>query len=276
MPIRGALIGAIVRGGEAIFPVGDDGAREGRPRDRLHRASDAGRSSSALCEPPCAGARGARAGARSPSTSRRAGARRHAGQVPRPRGALPDRRRDRLLGAVLALPRRGRDRQRAGLSGSNGWPEAAGRIGVREGYLVVALVWLLAAAFAALPYPASPEARSWATRSTRTSRRCRASRPPARASSPTTTRSRVARALAPADAVARRHGDHRARARGAPAPARRRPPAARDGAARAGGRPALGADQGHGAAALGPLPRADRRADRGARRARLARASTRG
>ena len=61
-----------------------------------------------------------------------------------------------------------------------------------------------------------------------------------------------------ADAVARRHGDHRARARRAAAPARRRPPAARARAARPGDRGADVADPRHGAAALGALHGADR------------------
>ena len=36
MPIRGALIGAVVRNGDAIFPHRDDVLAVGRPRDRLH------------------------------------------------------------------------------------------------------------------------------------------------------------------------------------------------------------------------------------------------
>ena len=36
MPVRGALIGAVVRNGSAIFPHGDDVLQAGRPRDRVH------------------------------------------------------------------------------------------------------------------------------------------------------------------------------------------------------------------------------------------------
>ena len=37
MPIRGALIGAIVRDGTAVFPRGDDVLRAGDRADHLHR-----------------------------------------------------------------------------------------------------------------------------------------------------------------------------------------------------------------------------------------------
>ena len=59
-------------------------------------------------------------------------------------------------------------------------------VGAREGYLVVSVVWLLVAALRG--GPVSPgRAAALAARSTRCSSRCRASPPPARASSPTST-----------------------------------------------------------------------------------------
>ena len=103
--------------------------------------------------------------------------------------------------------------------------DAAGRVGVREGFLVVALTWLLAAAFASIPYLfeggeqlSSPLDAYFEGMSGFT----------------TTGASVVtdfdddqplARHLAAVHAVARRDGDHRARDRGAPAAPRRRPPA---------------------------------------------------
>ena len=67
--------------------------------------------------------------------------------------------------------------------------KAAGRISVREGFLVVALTWLLAAGFAVDPDTSSKEDRRIRTPSMRTSRACPGLRRPARASSPTSTRS---------------------------------------------------------------------------------------
>ena len=57
--------------------------------------------------------------------------------------------------------------------------------GVREGFLVVSLTWLLAAGFGALPYLLSGEEPARRSPSTRTSRRCPGSRRRARASSRT-------------------------------------------------------------------------------------------
>ncbi len=82
----------------------------------------------------------------------------HARQVPQPRRALPGRARRRLRRAGLAVPRRRRARRRRR---SRHWSRpaaaAAGVLGFREGYLVVSLTWLLAAAFAASIYLLSGE-----------------------------------------------------------------------------------------------------------------------
>ncbi len=111
------------------------------------------------------------------------------------------------------------------------------RLGIREGFLVVSLTWLVAAALGALPYILSGDPQldrpldAYFEAMSGFRRR-------ARSSSETSRRSRTARALAPADAVARRHRDHRAGARDAAAPARRRTAAAGDEMPRPGDRDA--------------------------------------
>ena len=75
--------------------------------------------------------------------------------------------------------------------------------------------------------------------------------------------------LAAAHPVARRHGDHRARARRAPSPAGRRAAAPRARAPWAGVRADDGPDPGYGAAALGALRRADGRDGADPQRVRL-------
>ena len=118
--------------------------------------------------------RGAPAG--SASTSALAQPGRHARQVPQPRLPLPGRARARLRRAVWpflvggAITAAARPRARARR------PTGEERVGAREGFLVVSLIWLLVAGVRRAPVPAlrRPAARS--ARSTRTSRRCRASR----------------------------------------------------------------------------------------------------
>ena len=121
--------------------------------------------------------------------------------------------------------------------------EARQEVSIREGFLVVALDWLLAAAFAGIPYLfeggeqlSSPLDAYFEGMSGFTT---------TGASVVTDYRRRstgVARDLAPVHAVARRHGDHRARDRGAPAPAGRWPPAHR---VRAPGPGDRGAERAH-------------------------------
>ena len=151
---------------------------------------------------------------------------------------------------------------------------SAGRVGVREGFLVVSLTWLLAPAFAALPYlfiggdqlghplDAYFEGMSGFT-TTGASRRHRLRRD-----------LEVARHVAPVHAVDRRHRDRRPRDRGPAAPPGRRTPAARVRAARPRDRPALGADPRDGAPAVGALRRAHRDAHPASRRASAGSAST--
>ena len=149
-----------------------------------------------------------------------------------------------------------------------------GPIGFREGYLVVSLTWLLAAVFAGLPYLFAGEPQlsrpvdaffegmsGFSTTGATRRRRRREPRP-------------LAPALAPAQPVARGNGDHRARARRAPAAPDRRPADVRVRAARPRGRPARRADQGHRAQAVAPLHRADARAHHDPAPDRLRRAST--
>ena len=138
----------------------------------------------------------------------------------------------------MAVPRRRRDRRAAPASRRCSLTRGEHRLGIREGFLVVALTWLVAAALGALPYILSGdpqldrpldayfEGMSGFTHHRR-QRRHRRRGAPARA-----------RDVAPADAVVRRHRDHRARAGRAAAAARRRPAAARARDARPGDRDA--------------------------------------
>ena len=176
------VIGAIVRDGKAIFPHGDDALRPGdrviifTESERVHEVERRFERS------------GARCGGRSPLPRRRrlsaalnlVG---HAAQVPQPR-----RPSCRLIVAVGygepfwpswlagAIAAGGRARARAGDA------RAPTRSASREGFLVVSSTWLLAAGLGALPYLFSGEEQLGRARSTRTSRRCRASRRRARAS----------------------------------------------------------------------------------------------
>ena len=85
LPIRGALIGAIVRDGKAIFPHGDDVLAAGRPRDHLHRVAARARGREGAVSAPRS-AEPQRAAGSWRSTSRGAlNARRHAHRVPQPR-----------------------------------------------------------------------------------------------------------------------------------------------------------------------------------------------
>ena len=71
MPSRGALIGAILRNGEAIFPHGERHAAARRPGDRLHGdgARARGRARAVTSSPPSAGGRGSASTSRARSTS---------------------------------------------------------------------------------------------------------------------------------------------------------------------------------------------------------------
>ena len=158
--MTGALIGAIVRDGTAIFPHGDDVLQ---PGDRVIVFTESSR----------VGRGRARAVTRAPALRRRA--RREAIGVDVARGArtssarssstsasrssLPARvalgyaeRRGPFLGAgAIAFARRLGARAAA-----RGGTE---RVGAREGFLVVSLTWLLAAGVGALPYSARGEAQ---------------------------------------------------------------------------------------------------------------------
>ena len=190
-------------------------------------------------------------------------------RVPEPLGAVPGRRSaigysepfwpflgaGGIAGGIgLGLARIGRP--------------SPGPIGFREGYLVVSLTWLLAACYAALPYLLSDEPQlsrpvdalfegmsGFTTTGASVVDGRRGARP-------------LAAPVAPVEPVARRAGDHRARAR-RPATAPDRGPAdVRVGAAGARGEPARRADPRHGAQALAALHRAHLRALRLAARDR--------
>ena len=156
MPIRGALIGAIVRDGRARLPAQRRRAPGRRPGDRVHRVVPRARRREGAVSPrppaPSGGSR--RHGARRSTSAAALGARRHAAQVPLARRrSCPLRFAIGYGEPVLAVP---------GLAGAVaavvGWALERGlggatSVGFREGYLVVALTWLLAAALrrAALP-----------------------------------------------------------------------------------------------------------------------------
>ena len=173
---------------------------------------------------------------------------------------VPTGVRDRLRRAGLAVPRRRRDHGRRSPRAVAYATRGDHRLGIREGFLVVALTWLAAAAFGALPYILSGDPQldrpvdaffegmsgfSTTGGSVVARRRGAAAQP---------------RDLAPVHPVARRDRDHRPRARRPAAPARRRPAAARARDARAGDRDAEHADPRHRPARLGALHRAHRRA----------------
>ena len=65
---------------------------------------------------------------------------------------VPGRDRARLRRAGVAVPRRRASRPPASASGWRRVTDGKERIGAREGYLVVSLIWLLVAVFGALPY----------------------------------------------------------------------------------------------------------------------------
>ena len=180
MPIRGALIGAIVRDGKALFPAQRRGPAGGGPRDRVHRAVAGARRREGAVSPDRAAARiGGRARSRD-RPRRRARPDRDDARIPEPLRADPGLGRDRLRRAVLAVPRGGRDRRRHRASGlTRLGRRSPGPIGFREGYLVVSLTWLLAAVYAGLPVPPLGRASARRGRWMRSSRGCRASRRPA-------------------------------------------------------------------------------------------------
>ena len=146
LPSQGALIGAIVRDGEAIFPHGNDWLAGRRPRDRLHR-----------------GGAGGDGRARPVSTERRAA----------PRLGVDVSAALHLVGSLVKylgpsalVP--------AGFAVAHSepvWPflaagalvsgfglalervtTGAEEVGVREGYLVIAVTWIIIAAYGAAPY----------------------------------------------------------------------------------------------------------------------------
>ena len=149
MPVHGALIGAIVRDGEAIFPHGDDVLQAG---DRVivftEAANVPGRRGPV--DGPGLGADRAAAPARSRPRGRPR-PRRDAREVPQALRALPGRRRALVRRARLPFVVAGIVTSGVGLALERAQGRGQ-RVGVREGYLVVSLTWLLAAAFGAIPY----------------------------------------------------------------------------------------------------------------------------
>ena len=188
MPIRGALIGAIVRDGTGGLPAQRRRARGRRSRDRLHRVgARRGRREGPVTpqspatthlgrRPPRRRVRASRStsGPRSPSSGRCSST--------SASGARAGRGRALVRRAVVAVPRRRRDRVRGRRSALERLEPRTAGIGFREGFLVVALTWLARRASSGRSPTSSPEIRSSTARSTPSSSRCRASRPRARRS----------------------------------------------------------------------------------------------
>ena len=143
-------------------------------------------------------------------------------QVPQPLGPRAGGRR-----ALVSASRPGRSsppaRSRSPpASGSSASAPARAGLGFREGYLVVALTWLLAAVFGAIPYVLSGERA--ARRAGRRLLRVDVGLLDDGRHDPHQRRRRrpLAAPVAPVHAVARRDGDHRPRPRRAPPAPRRR------------------------------------------------------
>ncbi len=225
-------------------------AAPGRPRDRLHRVeARPDRRASALIR--------ARLGVDLAATFNLVGS---LPQVSEPRAAGAGRGRRRATASRRAPFVAGDgDRLRVRPGSSSGSRTARRQVGMREGFLVVSLTWLFAAAVGALPYWLTADGQFSEPASTRYFEAM---------SGFTTTGATIltdveglsARSchVAADDAVARRHGDHRARAGGAAPPARGRPAAARDRAAGPRDRGDDVADSRDGPAALAALHRTDR------------------
>ena len=232
MPIRGALIGAIVRDGRAIFPAQRRGAAGGRPGDRLHR-DVAGRGRRAR---PVTAAQRGRIGDRRRLGIDLAGALALTGTMITylsATAAIARSGRDRLRRGVLAVPRRRRAHRCSGLRADAARPSLArpDRLpgGVPRRLAHVAPRRRLRRA--AVPLRRGAAALASRRRALRGDvglldhrrdrrRRRREPRP-------------LAPALASAQPVARRNGDHRPRARRAPTAPDRRSADVRVRAARA-------------------------------------------
>ena len=155
MPVHGSIIGAIVRNGAAIFPHGDDVLAGRRPRDHLHRGREraVGRRGAVSSERQAV----ARIGRPRRLGDRRRGGRRiSSGRSAKYLGLaalFPIAVRARLRRAGLALPRRRRrhERRRARARAAHGGARRTRRR-ARGLPRRRRSTWLLAAAFASLPY----------------------------------------------------------------------------------------------------------------------------
>ena len=201
------------------LPAGRRRARGRRPRHRLHRGpARAGRRAGAVSSRAAPAARRRAAGARAVDVRGALSLVGHAATVPRADGARPRRALRSATASALALPRRGRDRRAA-----RGWLDASAPAAARGRRRA-----------RGLPRRGADVARRGRVRRTAVHAvRRRAARPSARRVLRGDVRvhdhrrdasltdidapAEVAPVLAPVHAVARRDGDHRARARGAAA-----------------------------------------------------------
>ena len=153
MPIRGALIGAIVRDGKAVFPRSDDMLQAG---DRVIVFTETSRVPArreSVCEPTAAIRRaGDRAGSAVDAPRPRWRSSGRSSSTSASRALFPAALALGYRRAALAVRLRRRDRLRRRARARADLRGERDRVGFREGYLVVALTWLLAAAFGALPY----------------------------------------------------------------------------------------------------------------------------
>ena len=230
MPIRGALIGAIVRDGQAVFPRSDDTLRQATASSSSPSRS-ASRTSRASCdtaEPATTHLRRRRPATRlpaSPSTSvQRSASPGCCASTSASRRSCLQRLRSWYREPPWPFLAAGAIAFAAGF-GLERLGERTAGIGFREGYLVVTLTWLLAAVFGAIPYVLSGEAQldgpvnaffesmsGFSTTGSTILDQRRRRRP-------------FAALLAPVHAVARWDGDHRPRPRRAASAPRRRPAA---------------------------------------------------
>ena len=134
------------------------------------------------------------------------------------------------------------------------------RLGIREGFLVVSLTWLVAAVLGALPFLLSGNPQLDRPVDAYFEGMSGFSTTGGSLVTDVEALPRSLADLAPADAVVRRHRDHRAGAGGAAPPPRRRPPAARARDAGPGDRDAEHAHPRNGAARVGALRRPHRHA----------------
>ena len=175
MPIRGAMIGAIVRDGRAVFPRSDEVLQAGRPRDRLHGdEARAGRRARPVTRPERSRRPDPRPGVRWGSTCAGALALTgHDAHVPqRRRRSCRSRSRSGTASRSGRSSPQGRSPAPSASASTRLGRRSPGPIGFREGYLVVSLTWLARGHLRRPALPLRRARRRSRVRSTRSSRAC--------------------------------------------------------------------------------------------------------